>query len=344
MATWLSSHDLQRAAPDATTVIRKSLPMANVEAIEDTRRIRFTISDGSIDRDNDTINPGGWDLAAYKQNPVVLWAHDARALPVAKATALGLENGALIAEAEFATHPFAQTVYELVRDGFLRATSVGFRALDYVLNTERDGVDFKRQELLEFSIVPVPANANALVSAAAAGHDLEPLREWIQTTIAEWPGELRLKGTVWDKLRGVSDDEVIDPAPPALAVARSVKRGRVLSAANEQRLRDALTALTDVLATLPQEAPSEPTDASDTAASEPAPAHHARPVPVVPPEPTRCELLDDDPVLDLLDEDLVEFDPTLFSTALGVVVRDAVRALAHDATARTLNTLRGRVD
>lgn len=340
MATF---HGLQRDAPDAETVIRKAFPMANVEAIEDTRRIRFTISDGSIDRDNDTISPHGWELQNYKSNPVVLWAHDARSLPIAKATAIGVENGALIAEAEFATHPFAQTVYDLVRDGFLRATSVGFRALDYVLNAERQGVDFKRQELLEFSIVPVPANANALVSAAATGADLEPLREWIQASLEAWPGEIRLKGACWDKLRGPGED---DAAPV-------VKRGRVLSAANEQRLRDALTAISDVLNTLPQEAPSTPTDAAETADGEqPPPVADRAPAPTVEAlaampaasDVLTLDLADDELGLDLADEDTIDLDPQDFREALGVVVRDAVRALAHDATRRTLNTLRGRVD
>jgi hypothetical protein len=36
------------------------------------------------------------------------------------------------------------------------------------------GIDFKRQELLEFSIVPVPANANALIEARAYGGSRDP--------------------------------------------------------------------------------------------------------------------------------------------------------------------------
>lgn len=349
MATWLSSHDLPRDAPAADACVRK-LALAGVEAIDDTRRLRFRISDGSVDRDNDTINPHGWQLEAYKANPVVLWAHDARALPIAKTTGIGVENGALVAEAEFATHPFAQTVYDLLRGGFLRATSVGFRALDYVLNAERRGVDFQRQELLEFSVVPVPANANALVSAAASGVDLEPLRGWLQATIADWPGELRLKGAVWDKLRGVSDDEA-DPAPV-------VKRGRVLSAANEQRLRDALNAISDVLNTLPQEPASEPPAASETAAvAEAQPAPDRPPVPSVDAlaampaiSDVALDLADEDDAccLDLADdppaEDTLDLDLSDLRDALGVVVRDAVRDLAHGAVVRTLNQLRGRVD
>jgi hypothetical protein len=36
------------------------------------------------------------------------------------------------------------------------------------------GIDFKRQELLEFSVVPVPANANALIEARSYRGQREP--------------------------------------------------------------------------------------------------------------------------------------------------------------------------
>jgi hypothetical protein len=48
------------------------------------RRMTFTISTGSVDRDNDTLDPKGWDVKSYLTNPVVLFAHDYKSLPVAK--------------------------------------------------------------------------------------------------------------------------------------------------------------------------------------------------------------------------------------------------------------------
>jgi uncharacterized protein len=150
----------------------------------DGRRLKFVISDGGVDRDNDTIDAAGWDLASYRENPVMLWAHDHTALPIARAVSIGVEGSRLVAMAEFATHDFAETVYQLYRGGFLRATSVGFRPLDYVRNAERGGIDFKRQELLEFSAVPVPANARALVQAAASGINVEAVKAWARKALA----------------------------------------------------------------------------------------------------------------------------------------------------------------
>jgi hypothetical protein len=53
------------------------------------------------------------------------------------------------------------------KKGFITAGSVGFIPLDYDFSDDRrGGIDFHRQELLEFSVVPVPANANSLVMQA----------------------------------------------------------------------------------------------------------------------------------------------------------------------------------
>jgi len=141
--------------------IRKQFADTEVRPVRGRVR-RFTISTGAVDRDGDTINPAGWRLDNYRNNPTVLWAHDYSQLPLAKAVDIRVEGQALIADAEFADHDFANTVLRLVDGGFLRATSVGFKPEKAIRNDQRGGTDFIEQELLEFSIVPVPANPEAV--------------------------------------------------------------------------------------------------------------------------------------------------------------------------------------
>ena len=155
--------------------------VAEVKADGAARTIDFTISTGAVDRDRDTIDPAGWKLTAFRKNPVVQWAHDYAMPPIGRATKIRVDGDALKATAEFATaevYPFAETIYQLLKGGFLQATSVGFRPLKHNWNDERGGVDFASQELLEFSIVPVPANADCLMEGKAAGIDIAPMREW----------------------------------------------------------------------------------------------------------------------------------------------------------------------
>jgi len=159
--------------PGAVT-LRKEMIAAATQIGE--RVLRFVISTAAPDRENDTIALDGWMLEAYRRNPVVLWAHQQDHLPVGKAFDLDVADGALKASVEFvpADVPHigekAEAVLRLCLSGFLSATSVGFRPLEYDIATERDDgegwfppMDFRRQELLEFSIVTVPCNPEALI-------------------------------------------------------------------------------------------------------------------------------------------------------------------------------------
>jgi len=80
--------------------IRKGMVPLEVKAAGDNI-IRFIVSNGSLDRDHDTINVNGWDLENYKKNPVVLWAHEHHSVPIAKGNDIRVENNNLIADAEF---------------------------------------------------------------------------------------------------------------------------------------------------------------------------------------------------------------------------------------------------
>jgi HK97 family phage prohead protease len=193
VATPLQTWKEQAATGAGTDAMLCKAGVSEVEAEKDSRRVTFTISTASVDRDRDIISVDGWELANFKKSGVVLWAHDYRNLPVARSLKVWKEDDKLKSTAEFATaetYPFADTVYRMVKGGFLRATSVGFRPLKWNFNEERSGVDFLSQELLEWSVVPVPANPQALVEASASGIDTEPLKQWAEQILdgAEGPG------------------------------------------------------------------------------------------------------------------------------------------------------------
>ncbi len=143
------------------------------------RSMCFCISTEGVDRDNDTIRASGWKLASYRKNPVVLWAHDHKQLPVARCTDVRVEGDKLVAVAEFPgreIYEFGATVFDLLKNGFLRATSVGFKPLKCVTNHQRGGTDYEEQELVEFSIVNVPSNPMAL---ATRGADSAAFKSWL---------------------------------------------------------------------------------------------------------------------------------------------------------------------
>ena len=154
-----------------------------IEAVEkvNDRTLAFTISTAALDRDQDTIAVAGWQLDNFQRNPVVLWSHRADELPIGKAVDFGRDERRLFSAVEFlpggygAASDLADVVYRMARNGYLSATSVGFRPLkwDFTDDPERGGdgwfpgIDFHEQELVELSICTVPSNPEALIDGAS---------------------------------------------------------------------------------------------------------------------------------------------------------------------------------
>lgn len=203
-------------------------PAAEVQ--DKNRTLRFCFSDGTVDRMGDTINPDGWEMADFLNNPVALWAHNSSAPPIGRASDLAVENSRLMGDIEFApfeTYDFADLIYRLLRGKFLRAVSVGFMPIKYSFVESSDrpwGIDFEKQTLLEISVCPVPANPNALGAARAAGIDTRLLAEWAEKTLDGADSELgrvRVSRAELERLRKAAKE-------PAM------KRGRRADGASEE--------------------------------------------------------------------------------------------------------------
>lgn len=149
------------------------------------RTIDFVISSEAQDRDGDVIEAAGWELGNFLKNPVVLFGHDHGGLPIGRASNMRVEGGNLKASVEFATmdqNPLAESVFRMVKDGFLKGASVGFMPIEF--ERDGDGMRFTKQELLEFSIVPIPSNPEALVASKSI--NLAPVREFLVESLEDW--------------------------------------------------------------------------------------------------------------------------------------------------------------
>lgn len=125
----------------------------------DLGTFKFVVSTEDRDRQGEIVKQSGWDLTFYKLNPVVLWGHDYSSMPIGVCTSIEVINNELVAEGTFAPHAFAQDVRKLYDLGMVRTTSVGFIPKEFDPNNDEI---ITKAELLEFSIVPVPANPYAL--------------------------------------------------------------------------------------------------------------------------------------------------------------------------------------
>jgi HK97 family phage prohead protease len=126
----------------------------------------FTLSDESVDRMGDVIRVSGWQLDSFKRNPIALFSHQST-FPIGKWSDLRVVKSELRGKLELAPKGTSHRIDELrglVDAGILKAVSVGFREIESKPR-ESGGIEFLKQELVETSLVAIPANENALAVA-----------------------------------------------------------------------------------------------------------------------------------------------------------------------------------
>lgn len=124
-------------------------------------------STNDIDRSRDVVSASVWEkgLENYLKNPVVLAYHD-YSQPVGRVMEHKTDSKGLWIKARISSA--AEDVYKLVKDGVMTAFSIGFRVLDAEYNPSAEVFLIKEVELLEISVVPVPANQNTTFSLSKA--------------------------------------------------------------------------------------------------------------------------------------------------------------------------------
>lgn len=126
----------------------------------------FVVSTPEVDRYGTIIVPSGIDYTAYLNNPIVLAQHDSDDWPIGKCLGFAMNGENLEATLQF--HRITEEaceVADLVAAGYVRAVSVGIIPIE----SEEQTIDGKRitvytkSELVEFSVVSIPANREALI-------------------------------------------------------------------------------------------------------------------------------------------------------------------------------------
>ncbi len=166
-----------------------------------------TILANELARDGVGVDVDGIDFSNYEKNPVVLYAHDfagrteSAGLPIGRTTRIvRTGDGQLRAEFEFLEgDPFAQRVRNAWDRGFLRSASIGWRTLES-RPTER-GVRATKSELLEWSIVAVPADPDAVRDAyrevvTAMIEDADPDLSETERLLDDWRTAVEERGTM----------------------------------------------------------------------------------------------------------------------------------------------------
>ena len=147
---------------------------------EESRTITFVASDGSRDFAHTVLNQQGWKLERFNKNPIIGYNHNIYGawdtkdvdFVIGKGRAY-VEDDRLMVDITFEPkeiNELAEKVYQKVLFGSINAVSVGFTPVgkgawgkgDEAPGEPNETYYYAGQELLEISVVNIPANGNAL--------------------------------------------------------------------------------------------------------------------------------------------------------------------------------------
>ena len=179
--------------------------------------VSFVASTSNPDRYGDIINQKGWDVTKYRKNNVILLNHNATSqLPIGRGE-VEIVDGKLMVDIEFDMgDALAAEVARKVKAGFMGAVSVGFNAVESTPRSmlKKDnkyystrGQFFKSAELLEISIVTIPANGDAVAAKNFMGSNrLFKLSDLKHVVDVEYDGDHVVVTYLLEKKEEIEED------------------------------------------------------------------------------------------------------------------------------------------
>ncbi len=154
---------------------RRVMVVAEARQAEDGRAHRMVVAANERSRNGDELNLRGVSFKNYRKNPVVLWSHDSYGgIPIAKTLKIGHDDqGRIETDFEFnSDDEFAARVENAWNGGFIRSASIRYLPTKVVEVRNEEGkverLRVEESELLEWSLVPVPADPDSVRAAARA--------------------------------------------------------------------------------------------------------------------------------------------------------------------------------
>lgn len=140
----------------------------SVKGVSDNKTLKIAGYANTADKDRtgDIVLPEAWTKGVdnFRRNPILLYQHD-HGKPIGRVSNIRVDKKGIFVEASVSDAAESQHgVKTLIRDGVLKSFSVGFKVKDATYDKISDIFYIKDLELLEISVVSVPANQNSLFS------------------------------------------------------------------------------------------------------------------------------------------------------------------------------------
>ena len=166
-------------------------------------------STNDIDRVGDVIPPQVWKrgLENYLKNPIILAFHDHND-PIGRMIEHRVDKTGLWIKARISA---AAEYFGLIKDGVLTAFSVGFKVKDAEYNPTSEIFTVKELELIEISVVSVPANQNTLFSLSKAFDDADDYMQFKKQFAPEGESAKGLESTKEAESEEIKKEWNMDP-------------------------------------------------------------------------------------------------------------------------------------
>lgn len=157
--------------------------------------LEAVITSGRLDHHGETINMDGVDVSDY--HGPVLYGHDYEGLPIGKTLSLTKMKSKIKARFELFTedYPFADLVYRLILKGGLTDVSIG----GLVRKWNDDYTEIEEMVMKEFSVVPIGANPDAIITAKSLGKSVKDIKSEYHQFVQR---------SMLDNLENMPDDEI----------------------------------------------------------------------------------------------------------------------------------------
>jgi hypothetical protein len=173
---------------------------------KDERAATFIMSSERIDRDGDIVRQKGLQLDAFNANPQALLFHSSRSWPIGQWSDIQKRlrtdpprtEGKLNFAPEGGPIPEIDQAAWAVENGIVKTVSIGFmpHELELIEHDEKVGpwgygFDIKSADLYECSLVPIPAQPDAVAKGLIKDGKFGAAKDFIEQALHEWARDPR---------------------------------------------------------------------------------------------------------------------------------------------------------
>lgn len=224
--------------------LSRAYAVLTIKALDaEQRTIAGTASTPEPDRMGDVVEP----LGITFKNPLPLLLYHNTQKPVGQVTFKPPSAAGLDFEATLPTvdepgtlHDRIEEAWQSIKTGLLAGVSIGFRSIEEAFNKETMGFRFLKTEVLELSLVAIPANAGATISSiksldlAASGPHLSRDRDPLPIVRVDKGAPRMEQKTINEQIAAFENSRAAKHARMTAIMTKSAEGGATLDQAETE--------------------------------------------------------------------------------------------------------------